>query len=376
MALEEDVSFTIGPIASLFSSSPIFIDLQLLGSCFSSLTCGLLLSWAARYWALGYRDEWYLKAAVGIGSLYALIDTALNCSWAYRWAVSFYISPAQLEILPWQLTAFCFSLGGTAWLVQNFYLVRLFFLSRRNWLLCTPIALVITGCLGLSLYMGYYCSQHSDSLIAFQHLSYYVTGWMAGSLATDLFTLGGILYYMQRNRREPFLFRNIDWSQIPRKIMQTNTPSTLYQLAIVILNARYPKTLRFTYLGFCSSKVYLGTFIATCTARDPHGSLSFDEMLDTRRLKGLGPGTLPPVRVAVEQERRVEGGSGADEIISGGTFDSVRNEADLSAEARCRKDGMPRTSSYGMTQFRVDFDATRTTTRYGDHLGTGEKNSF
>lgn len=37
--------------------------------------------------------------------------------------------------------------------------------------------------------------------------------------------------------------------------MQTNTPSTLYQLAIVILNARYPKTLRFTYLGFCSSKV-------------------------------------------------------------------------------------------------------------------------
>lgn len=66
------------------SGSPIFIDLQLLGSCFSSLTCGLLLSWAARYWALGYRDEWYLKAAVGIGSLYALIDTALNCSWAYR----------------------------------------------------------------------------------------------------------------------------------------------------------------------------------------------------------------------------------------------------------------------------------------------------
>lgn len=51
----------------------------------------------------------------------------------------------------------------------------------------------------------------------------------------------------------------------------------------------------------------LGTFIATCNARDPHGSLSFDETVNTCRLKGLGPSKLPPVHVAIQQERRVDG---------------------------------------------------------------------
>lgn len=95
-------------------------------------------------------------------------------------------------------------LGVTACLVQSFYITRLFRLSRRNYLLCGPLAFVIAGCLALSVYMGYYCSSHKDSLPAFDELrsvaiasiffilrsllnpgprSHFVTPWMAGALA-------------------------------------------------------------------------------------------------------------------------------------------------------------------------------------------------
>ncbi|POY72814.1 hypothetical protein BMF94_4223 [Rhodotorula taiwanensis] len=314
------VTSTVGPV--------------LLGSCFSCLTCGVLLSLTARYWAIFSRDEWYVRLAVATGSVYALVDTALNCSWAYRWAVTDYVLPDRLAILPWQLAVYCFSLGVTAFLVQSFYITRLFRLSRRNYLLCGPLAFVIAGCLALSVYMGYYCSSHKDSLPAFDELSHFVTPWMAGALAIDLATF--------------------DWSQVPRKIMQTNAPSTLFQLALVILHALYPKSLRFIVIGFCSSKFYLGTFIATCNARDPHGSLSFDETLDTRRLKGLGSSPLPPVHVNVERERRVDG-----DDLSLATFDTAHG--DNSTELATVRPGVgiaggPKPSLYYPKQFRVDFD--------------------
>lgn len=63
------------------------------------------------------------------------------------------------------------SLGTTAWAVQSFYLARLFFLSRRNWLICVPIGLLINACLALSLYMAHHCSQHTEIVPAFEHLT-------------------------------------------------------------------------------------------------------------------------------------------------------------------------------------------------------------
>lgn len=54
-----------------------------------------------------------------------------------------------------------------------------------------------------------------------------------------------------------------NWNQVPRKIMQTNTPSTLFQLAIVCLHFRMGSGLGFVYLGFCSSKICQSVTIAS-----------------------------------------------------------------------------------------------------------------
>ena len=102
--------------------------LQLLGSCLSCVTCGLLLSLVARYWAIFGADAWYVRAAVVLSAVYAFADTAINCTWAYRvstgtipyrypqlvltlasvqWAVSDFIRPIDLAQLPWQVTSFC-----------------------------------------------------------------------------------------------------------------------------------------------------------------------------------------------------------------------------------------------------------------------------
>ncbi|KAG0656420.1 hypothetical protein C6P46_007140 [Rhodotorula mucilaginosa] len=282
----------------------------------------MLLSLVARYWAIFGGDAWYVRAAVVLSAVYAFADTAINCTWAYRWAVSDFLRPADLMQLPWQVTSFCICLGTTAWAVQTFYLVRLFFLSRRNWIICVPIGLLINACLALSLYMAHYCSQHTDIVAAFDHLTHFVTPWMASALATGQSKASN----SGRNKADrAFSLFGGNFAQtlrpcsafsVPRKIMQTNAPSTLFQLAIVCLHYRVHTGLGFLYLGFCSSKIYLGTFIATCNARDPHGSLSFDETVNTCRLKGLGPSKLPPVHVAIQQERRVDGEEDEDDVSS------------------------------------------------------------
>lgn len=141
--------------------------------------------------------------------------------------------------------------------------------------------------------------------------------------------------------------------------MQTNTPSTLFQLAIVCLHYRVHTGLGFLYLGFCSSKICaspplssptflkrvdtdsrttdLGTFIATCNARDPHGSLCFDETVNTCRLKGLGPSKLPPVHVAIQQERRVDGDDDDDDVVSAST--AIEESRTAAAVAAAGGDG-------------------------------------
>lgn len=92
------------------------------------MTCGLLLSLVARYWAIFGGDAWYVRAAVVLSAVYAFADTAINCTWTYRvspetvptelsqrvltlesvqWAVSDFMRPLDLAQLPWQVTSFC-----------------------------------------------------------------------------------------------------------------------------------------------------------------------------------------------------------------------------------------------------------------------------
>lgn len=112
----------------LFFSIAHELSPQLLGSCLSCVTCGMLLSLVARYWAIFGGDAWYVRAAVVLSAVYAFADTAINCTWAYRvstetspvevlqlvltlssvqWAVSDFLRPADLMQLPWQVTSFC-----------------------------------------------------------------------------------------------------------------------------------------------------------------------------------------------------------------------------------------------------------------------------
>lgn len=140
MALNEDVSFTVGPIASLFSSArrPLPRPLRLTHLHRPTAARVLLLQpdlWAppelggallgsrlprrvvsqggSRHWLAVCTHRHGAQVLVGLPRKSCGVsagDTRTEADFAVtQWAVSFYISPAQLEVLPWQLTVYCFS---------------------------------------------------------------------------------------------------------------------------------------------------------------------------------------------------------------------------------------------------------------------------
>lgn len=140
MALEEDVSFTVGPIASLFSGArrphprplrlthlnrptaarvlllepDLWAPPELGGALLGSrLPRRVVSQGGSRHWLAVCTHRYGAQLLVGLPRESRGVsagDTRTEADFAVtQWAVSFYISPAQLEVLPWQLTVYCFS---------------------------------------------------------------------------------------------------------------------------------------------------------------------------------------------------------------------------------------------------------------------------
>ncbi|BGP20978.1 hypothetical protein JCM10213_003349 [Rhodosporidiobolus nylandii] len=305
-AIQAVVLTTVGPV--------------LVASCLSCWTCGICVSLAGTYWSRYRTDRLWIRCAVIFATLWALLDTAVNCSWAYKWSVTNYANPAGLAAMPWELTAYCFIMSTAVLLVQSFFLWRLYVVSK-NWMLAGALLAISFGCYAIALYMGYFCSVH-DQVAAFADISSVSWGWFGGVLGVDLVITVSMSYYLivRPRRLTGSSATSSPIRGIVVKAAQTNALSAVCQIAIVVLYARYPTALHYTYGGLIEVKIYIGSFIATLNARSPHADGNFDTTLSgDGRTRGLGAQSLggQPVHVSVRQEIAID--ADEEDSISGGT---------------------------------------------------------
>ncbi|GAA5857980.1 hypothetical protein JCM8547_006647 [Rhodosporidiobolus lusitaniae] len=329
----------------------------LVSTCLSCWSCGIVLSLAGRYVGKFSRDRTWIRIAVAIGTLWAMLDTAINCSWAYKWSVTYFMNPADLALMPWELTAYCVVMSSGVLGVQLFYLYRLYAVSGGNYILVGILAVMSLACYGIGVYMCAYCWQHPDSIGAFADIADVSWGWFSGVLFIDLVITGSMSWYLifkPKRQTKGAVQASSPIKMVVMKAVQTNALSAICQLCIVGLYARYPTALYYTYFGLIETKVYIGSFIATLNARSAHAEGAFDTTASAGdgRTKGFGAASRPnPVQVDVRQEIAID----ADEDV-----DSLDNKPFPT------KGGMAATTPY-----RVQFDNTPGEMEKGGKRGMG-----
>ncbi|GAA5838146.1 hypothetical protein JCM11251_004724 [Rhodosporidiobolus azoricus] len=317
------------------------IGALLVATCLSCWTCGIVVSLAARYRTKFSNDRAWIRVAVAAATLWAIADTAFNCTWAYKWTVTYFLDPTGLLEMPWELTAYCFVMGTAVMLVQLFYLYRIAAVSR-NYIFVGIFGVLCLGCWAIALYMGYVCAT-SDDIVAFAGISDVSWGWFAGVLFSDLCITGAMFYYLIQ-RPKKFGGGGTKTSSplklLVRNAIQTNALSAICQACIVALYAKYSTSFYYTYFGLMEVKIYIGSFIATLNARNPHGDGAFEStMTGDGRTKGFGAASQQPVHVSVRQEIAID----ADED------DSVKGE-------RFGHGSFPTQGEFAASPYRVQFE--------------------
>ncbi|BGP20689.1 hypothetical protein JCM10213_001064 [Rhodosporidiobolus nylandii] len=145
--------------------------------------CGIVLSLAVIYFGRFPQDRPAFKAMVAFLTGLAILDSAVQASWAYRLAVTEFSQPLKLLQWPWQYTAFIFL--WRSWIISG----------RKSYVITLCQSALCCGSLGCVLYFGYWGSQKT-TLSGFNEGSPAVWAWLGTGLATDVFVTASIVWYM------------------------------------------------------------------------------------------------------------------------------------------------------------------------------------
>ncbi|GAA5897702.1 hypothetical protein JCM8208_000236 [Rhodotorula glutinis] len=288
----------------------------IVATCLSCFSCGIVVSLYGRYYSRFSRDPAWIQVAAAVGTAWALLDTAFNASWAYKWGVTYFVRPQDLARLPFELTAYCFVMSTAVLAVQCFYLYRLYAVSNRNWIPVIILGGISLGCYGIALCaMGYVCSQNPDNILAFADIRTQSWGWFGGVLFVDLGITVLMFWYLvfkPRKQSGGAVKTSTPLKKVVLMAAQTNLLSAVCQIAIVFLYATWPTSTYYSFFGLPEAKIYIGSFLATLNARNPHGSGAFDDSTPSRKgfggLNAGGAGAVPqqPVHVTVRQEVNID----------------------------------------------------------------------
>ncbi|GAA6054838.1 hypothetical protein JCM3770_004099 [Rhodotorula araucariae] len=292
-----------------------------IAACLSCFSCGIVVGLAGRYFARFSRDKSWIRTAVVVATLWTIMDTTFNATWAYKWGVTYFIQPQKLALLPWELTAYCVVMPTAVLAVQFFYLYRLYAVSNRNRLLVTVLLAFALGAWGIALYMGYVCAKSPNDIKAFSEARSQSWGWFAGVLCVDISITASMFFYLilqPKQHSGGMVHASNPIKQIVLSAAQTNALSAICQICIVILYATYPSALYYAVFGFPETKIYIGSFLATLNARSAHSEGEFDvvNVGPSHGVKSFrGVSMLhhqQPVHVTVRQEVNVDAGDDED----------------------------------------------------------------
>lgn len=212
-------------------------------------------------------DRIYLKVLVGGIVILESLHLALACHYVYFYLIQHFGEIEYIKRIVWSLF-----LSGrigfvVAWLVNMFYVRRIYILSQRNLLLCIFIASLSTVRPAFGFAGSAYATRYPEWAPFAQHARWmFITGLSFG-LAGDFMIAATVSYYLLKARSTNVpstrnLVTLLLWYTI-----NTTAILTIFAAVEMIFLVIQPKTLTFFGLFQIQIQLYANCFLTTLNAR-------------------------------------------------------------------------------------------------------------
>jgi len=238
----------------------------LLGLVFSSTFFGVTLLQTYQYYDRYWNDTLWLKLFVALIFVLdvAQIVTVIHSNWWYL--IQNYAMPQSLAIVPWSLGLEVGITTSIGLLVQGFFALRVYILSRGNYVVTgTIFALTLT-----QFILGVYYAakgQETKLVATIAKITWASTASLACSIAGDAIITGAMCYYLHLSRSGiKRTDKLIDIMIV--YCVNTGLLTTICAICTIILSEVVSNTYWDTMFYFLISKCYVNSTLATLNARE------------------------------------------------------------------------------------------------------------
>ncbi|EIW57896.1 uncharacterized protein TRAVEDRAFT_59396 [Trametes versicolor FP-101664 SS1] len=268
----------------------------LICNCVACIMFGLTTHQTYRYYRLYPTDHLSLKILVFVILMLDVVHTISGIHICYFYLVTNYFNPARLADGVWSIRIIILETGLIILCSHCFYARRLFFLSNRNWVPVTAIALL------LLVEIGFCTAATIESFLQvsfakFIRFNYLLWTILIVAVAIDCIAAGTLTYYLRKSRTG---FRKTDSMVDVLMVYAINTGLSTSILSVVALTCALamPNNLIYSAILMVCSKMYSNSLLAVLNSR---------RSLVDKGMEGFETGSFgleSPEKVVAEREPR------------------------------------------------------------------------
>ncbi|KIK55627.1 hypothetical protein GYMLUDRAFT_833171 [Collybiopsis luxurians FD-317 M1] len=238
---------------------------MLLGILVSAILYGISLVQAYYYFNRYRQDKWYMKSLVGATILLDTVHLSFIIHTIYHYLITQYYDNEQLNIMIWSVLAEAIPTGVTGGLVQTFYTLRVWRLSKRNYILAVFIMIIVlaqTACGTAWVIISLQLSTFQE-LLGITGLTISIN---ALSTTADV-TIACSLCYLLLKSKTGFKHSDTMINKLIIFVVNTGLATSVCAVASLICLIASPRSLLYAPFYFCIGRLYTNSLLATLNAR-------------------------------------------------------------------------------------------------------------
>ncbi|KAJ6541595.1 hypothetical protein B0H19DRAFT_1173741 [Mycena capillaripes] len=245
---------------------PTTLGSLLIGGFFASMLSGVVILQTLLYYRTYRTDPLGFKFLVlGVSGLDTL-HTAFIWAGLWDYLIGYYGDTSKINYIPWSISLTVILTALVTFLVHCFFAHRIMLLSRRNWLMVSPVvilALIRLGAASVSTWEMF----HYKSFDLFKlHARWIFTLGLSVSSAVDILITGLLFFLFQSNRPEAGHLKHII-EKLMLYAFETGSLTCIGTIVSMICWVAMSQNLVFLGLHFVIGKLYANSLLVTLNTR-------------------------------------------------------------------------------------------------------------
>jgi hypothetical protein len=239
----------------------------LMGTYGILLLYGMTVMQAYQYYTNFPKDRLLLKALVALIITLETVTLALSCHHNYYYLIEHYGEPKLLIKVVWSIRVAVEISFIIAWLVNMFFVRRIYVMSMKKLWIAIPIAIVVTIRPAFGIAANNYSFKYPEWKEFHDHVQWMLITGLSIGLFADFLIASTLSFYLLQNRETSIpstrnLVNILLWYTI-----NTTAILTFFAAIEMIFLLAQPKTLTFLGLFSIQIQMYANCFLTTLNAR-------------------------------------------------------------------------------------------------------------